>query len=71
MRPLRKGVLIAVGYSPFKAGLFLVMVYSEQELVSKKSGLLNCSEEKLSAHCSGFAFRLVRCAFANSVIWIE
>ncbi len=38
------------------------------ELVSQKSGFLNCSKEKLSAHCSVSAPLLVRCVFANSSI---
>ncbi len=50
----------------------VVMVWSEQELiielVSKKSGFLNCSEENPFAHCSASALRLVRCAFAKSLI---
>ncbi len=36
--------------------------------VSKKSGFLNCSEEKPSAHCSTSALRLARCTFANLLI---
>ncbi len=39
-----------------------------KELVSKKSGFLNCFEEKASAHCSASALRLVRCTFANFLI---
>ncbi len=39
-----------------------------KELVSKKSGFLNCFEEKPSAHCSVSALRLVRCVLLNSLI---
>ncbi len=39
-----------------------------KELVSKKSSFLNCSEEKPSTRFSASALRLVRCAFANSLI---
>ncbi len=38
------------------------------EFVSKKSGFLNCSEEKPSAHCSTSALRHVCCTFTNSLI---
>ncbi len=51
----------------------IVMVCSEQELSSKKTSFLNCSEEKPSAHCSASALWLVRCAFANLLIdeWVK
>ncbi len=39
-----------------------------KELVSKKSGFVNCSEKKPSALCSASALRLVRCVFANLLI---
>ncbi len=39
-----------------------------EELVSKKSGFVNCFEKKPSVHCSASALRLVRCVFANSLI---
>ncbi len=39
-----------------------------KELVNKKSGFVNCSEKKPSAHCSASALQLVHCAFANSLI---
>ncbi len=44
-----------------------------KELVSKKSGFVNCSEKKPSAHCSASTLQLVRCVFANLLIdeWVK
>ncbi len=44
-----------------------------KKLVCKKSGFLNYSEEKPSAHCSASALWLVCCEYANSLIdeWVK
>ncbi len=50
----------------FSDGMLLARV-DYKELVNKKSGFLNCSEEP-SAHCSASALQLVHCPFASSLI---
>ncbi len=46
----------------------LLVRVNYKELVCKKSGFVNCSEKKPSAHCSASALQFVRCEFANSLI---